>query len=85
MQICCECPRKLYEKFNREVKRSTQLEEWKNVSEKIVEAGINVSSITNLRKNVTNWTRRALVCRTKLLFPIFPFDFCYLLILIGGQ
>lgn len=75
MQICCENPRKLYEKFNREVNRSTQKEEWENVSKEIADAGINVSSIQNLRKNVTNWTQRALVCLTIIFFSFFLFEF----------
>lgn len=61
MQICCKNPRKLYEKFNRDVNRNTQKEEWEMVSKEIVEAGIDVCSVKNLKKNVTNWTRRALV------------------------
>lgn len=61
MQTCCKNPRKLYEKFNRDVNRNTQKEEWEKVSNEIIAAGIDAGGIKNLRKNVTNWTRRALV------------------------
>lgn len=61
MQTCYKNPKKLYEKFNRDVSRNTQKEEWEKVSDELTATGIDVGSMKNLRKNVTNWTRRALV------------------------
>lgn len=74
MQICCNNPKKLYEKFNREVNRSTQKEEWEKVAKEIVESGIDVNSMKSLRKNVTNWTRRALVCQQYYCFLFIDFS-----------
>lgn len=61
MQTCHENPKKLFEKFNRDVNRNTQKEEWTKIYDRLVFDGINIENVDNLRKNVTNWTRRAIV------------------------
>lgn len=79
MQTYCNNPKKLYEKFNRDVNRNTQKEEWEKIVLELGTAGINVVDIKNLRKNVTNWTRRALVNFFLYVFH-FPLDSCQLII-----
>lgn len=61
MQTCYQNPKKLFEKFNRDVNRNTQKEEWTKIYDELVSDGINIENVDNLRKNVTNWTRRAIV------------------------
>lgn len=59
-------PRKLFEKFNRDVNRNTQYEEWKEIVKNLLEDGISIKSVENLRKNVTNWTQRAVALNDRL-------------------
>lgn len=61
MQTCMENPKKLFEKFNHEINRSTQKEEWTKIGEQLSEDGIYIKDVPTLRKNISNWTRRALV------------------------
>lgn len=56
-------PTKLFEKFTHDVDRSTQKESWDAVSEELDESGIYVKSISSLRQNINNWTRRAVVSK----------------------
>lgn len=50
MQTCYKNPKKLYEKFNRDVSRNTQKEEWEKVSDELTATGIDVGSMKNLGK-----------------------------------
>lgn len=61
MQKCFTNAPKLFEKFNRDVDRNTQHKEWCQISAPLADDGIVVKDIANLRKNVTNLTRRAMV------------------------
>lgn len=68
MQRCFENPQKLFEKFGQKNNRNTLKEEWMKISEKLAEDGIKVDDISELRRNVNNWTRRALVSSNFRIF-----------------
>lgn len=73
LQACMQNPTKLFEKFTHNVNRNNQKDAWKNVAKFLAESGIYVKDIATLRKNIGNWTRRAIVSK---------FLYHYLIILV---
>lgn len=64
---------KLFEKYNRNVNRTTQSQAWNDVITKLSDSDIFVSDQSYLRKRITNWLQRATVLVFKLCFILIDF------------
>lgn len=61
LQACMKDPKKLFEKFDRNLNRHTQQEAWDKIITDLSQNDIFVSNAQYLRKRVTNWIQRATV------------------------
>lgn len=61
VQACFPFATQLFEKYTKGVSRNTQFGEWTKVIDQLAVDGITVESIPLLRKNISIWTRRAIV------------------------
>lgn len=64
IQACLKHPKRLFEKFDRNLDRHTQQDAWTEIINDLANSGIFISDTQYLRKRVSNWIQRATVHKT---------------------